>query len=222
MTPFDDNPTADPPGCVAYRATINRVLDGDLPSARLADGHLVGCPECAGLASLARVLLQATPVVTPRFPDRLADQIVIGAMRDRRRRRLAWTGSSALVAAGVLMAGYLALPQPANPNRPEIARAPEVSPTPRVGDQLQEAGAALASLTRAATEPVVAPVRLLPPSEVVRFANVDPPAVEPAADALAGMPTAAKAGLEPMTSTARRAVNLFLRDTGLAAGKPKL
>ncbi|MFO0849222.1 MAG: hypothetical protein U0871_11805 [Gemmataceae bacterium] len=222
MTPFDASPTAAPPGCVAYRATLNRVLDGDLPPVRLADGHTAGCPECAGMASLARGLLQATPVVTPLFPDQLADQIVVAAVRDRRRRRLAWAGSSALVAAGVLAAGYLALPRPANPDRPEVARAPAVTPAPRVGDQLQEAGAALASLTRTATEPVTAPVRLLPQPEVVSFANVDPPAVEPAADALAGMPSAAKAGLEPMTSTARRAVNLFLRDTGLAAGKPKL
>ena len=49
------------------------------------------------------------------------------------------------------------------------------------------------------------------------------PGIEPAAESLAGMPEAARSGIEPVADKTRRAVNLFLRDVGLGPpAKPKL
>ena len=49
------------------------------------------------------------------------------------------------------------------------------------------------------------------------------PGVEPATESLAGMPEAARSGIEPVADKTRRAVNLFLRDVGLGSpAKPKL
>jgi hypothetical protein len=77
-------------------------------------------------------------------------------------------------------------------------------------------------MTRKAAQPVTAPTRLLPPVETVSLTVSSSPGIEPATDALSAMPSAAKSGLEPVTSATRRAVTLFLRDFGInPSGKPK-
>jgi hypothetical protein len=49
------------------------------------------------------------------------------------------------------------------------------------------------------------------------------PGVDPASESLAGMPEAARSGIEPVADKTRRAVNLFLRDMGVGPpAKPKL
>jgi hypothetical protein len=95
---------------------------------------------------------------------------------------------------------------------------PEPSaPSPNIGDQFSEAGNALAKLTRT-TADKAAPQSLLPP-EPVKVPDPKPPVADPqhGAEAIAAMPAAAKSGLEPMTGSTRRAISLFLRDTGLKA-----
>lgn len=121
----------------------------------------------------------------------------------------------ALAAVGV---GYAvwpkAKPEPVPPQPVTTVTEPPPSAAPNIGDQLSEAGNALAKLTRTTAEKAT-PRALLPEP-----AKVDPPKplsaeANPAADAIAAVPAAAKSGLEPVAGGTRRAINAFLRDTGL-------
>ncbi len=137
------------------------------------------------------------------------------------RPRFPWKATSASALAGVvavLAVGYFAWPktqpQP-NPAPQPIVSIPEPSaPSPNIGEQFSEAGNALAKLTRI-TADKAAPRTLLP-TEPVKAPDPKPlPADQHGTEAIAAMPAAAKSGLEPMTGSTRRAISLFLRDTGL-------
>jgi hypothetical protein len=94
-----------------------------------------------------------------------------------------------------------------------------------VSDRFAEAGSALVAITNRAREQTVNPTRtLFPPPEAVTVPTARAvPGIEPAAESLAGMPEAARSGIEPVADKTRRAVNLFLRDVGLGeSAKPKL
>jgi hypothetical protein len=91
----------------------------------------------------------------------------------------------------------------------------------RVDERVSDATSALASITKKATERTLAPRNLIPQPERMSLPDSElASSVEPAAESLSAMPQAAKSGIEPMTTGAKRAVNLFLRDTGIAP-KPK-
>ena len=80
-------------------------------------------------------------------------------------------------------------------------------------------------LTRRTAEETVAPVQVLVPAVAPVDLDGGPmvpgvPDADPAVESLARIPEAASAGLEPVAESAKRAVFLFLRDTGLAAAEP--
>jgi len=228
--------TANPPqatDCAAFEAVVQHVLDRELGADSLEGPHPVACAECRRLAAAAKVLacgldrMRPPPQVEPARGDRLA----AAAFRDYRfRRRVVWAGRAAGVAlaASVLVAVAAFGSRTGGSKEPEVARTlpshrPQPAPPPeRVGDRVADATSALASITRKATDRTLTPPRnLIPPPESVSLPDTELAAtVEPAAESLASMPQAAKSGIEPMTTGAKRAVNLFLRDTGLTA-KPK-
>jgi hypothetical protein len=126
-----------------------------------------------------------------------------------------------LAAVGLVLAagiGYALwpTPEPPDPELVPLVATPEPTP-PNIGDTLSEAGDALAKLSRDTTEKATPPTALFAPVEAVKLPPSKPvsPDVQPAAETLASMPGAAKSGLEPVTGSTRRAINLFLRDTGL-------
>jgi hypothetical protein len=218
-----------PTPCDAFEDLVQRVLDRELPLTALETPHAAACPECRGLASAARVLA-GVPATSFDPPVELADRItsaVEGDYRTRRRWRVAGRAVAAALAASVLVAGFVYL-RPAE--RLDVVEAPPrqlpqptTAPPPRVADRFAEAGSAFASLTRKATDQTVAPTRQLLPSPTLPFSPMgDVPGVEPATESLASVPSAAKSGFEPLATTTRRAMNLFMRDTGLSAPpKPK-
>jgi hypothetical protein len=93
-------------------------------------------------------------------------------------------------------------------------------PAETIRGQIGEAGSAVVSLTRKATDDTLSPARNLFAAPAPRVSPKQPAIDLP--DPLAEMPEAAKAGLEPLADTAKRAVNLFLRDVGGAAGAGKM
>lgn len=121
-----------------------------------------------------------------------------------------------VLAAGV---GYAVWPkaEPPAPVQPVVVTPAPEQPPPKIGDTLSEAGEALAKITRDTTDKATPPPALFAPVEAVKLppAKATTPDVQPAADTLASVPGAAKSGLEPVTGSTRRAINLFLRDTGL-------
>jgi hypothetical protein len=143
--------------------------------------------------------------------------VVIAALRERRNRAYRRVGAGLAVAAGLVAAVVLARPS-AEPtlasDGPELV---QVQPPVRVEAQLADAGAALVALTRRATDETVGSARsLVPTFGPPAFPPTVPPETESAVEVLAEMPQAAQAGFEPVTNSARRAVALFLRDTGLS------
>jgi hypothetical protein len=208
---------------------VNAVLDRDLGPDALDGDHPAGCADCRALAAASRQLLGA-PFTQPKPPHGFAERVVAAAVRDRRsRRRLRLVGAA--LAASVLAGAAVYLLRPTPVETREFVQVPPTppampeAPPPRVSDRLAEAGSALVAITNRAKEQTVNPTRtLLPPPEVVTVPTAGGlPGIEPAAESLAGMPEAARSGIEPVADKTRRAVNLFLRDVGLGPNaKPKL
>jgi hypothetical protein len=237
----DDLPAA----CAAFERLVNRVLDGDAPAAELAsDPHASVCPFCRAERVGALFLidgLKQTPVPVP--PAGFAARATRAVIREHRRRTaVRWavrTGAGALAASLVL--AWLASPRSPLSDRGAFARwwpgaatnpatAPNPAPDPdamarreppeTIQSQIGEAGSAVVALTRKATDDTLAPARNLFASSAPRVPP-KPTAGDPP-DPLADMPQAAKAGLEPLTNAAKRAVNLFVRDVGGATGAGKM
>lgn len=221
-----------PTNCAAFEELVQRVLDRELPLATLDTPHSATCPECRDLASAARLLAGVSVSVTKFAPPvELADRVtdaVRGDYLTRRRWRVAGRAVAAAALAASVLIGAALIVQPTEPL--EVVEAPPRQlpnpvpvPAPRVADRFADAGSALASITRKATDQTVAPTRQLFPTPAAPFSPMpEIPGVEPAAESLASVPSAAKAGFEPLATTTRRAMNLFMRDTGLAtAPKPK-
>jgi hypothetical protein len=153
-------------------------------------------------------------------PAGFADRVTAAVMN---RPRWLWKAVSAAgtaVLMAVLATGYAAWPkpQPAPQADPPVRAGVEPDgPTPNIGDTLSEAGSALAKLTRTTAEK--ATPRTLLPAEPVKVPDPKPVRrdVQPATEAIAAMPAAARSGLGPMSGSTRRAINAFLRDTGLRA-----
>jgi hypothetical protein len=212
----DDRPLTMPPACAAFDATVQRVLDGDLPPAALAEAHALDCHECRELAGATRVLLEGLATIpSPVPPADFADRIVPAAVAERKRsadRR--WT---ARVAAFTLAASVLTAFVLANPWRPTAPRSQEMvavtKTPPSVAKSFAEAGSAFVSLTKRAADESFAPAKSL-------FANIDLPKPTPAV-APPDAPDAASA-VRPITNTAKRALNLFIRDVGGLATIPQM
>ena len=205
MTEDDDLPA----DCAAFVATVNAVLDGDAPASELRSDHARECSDCRGVAVAARLLASAGPVLTapPVVPAELTVRLAAASARPRMRR---WSVPTLAVCAAV----GVWLSWPARPTPEPVAVAPS-GPAPRVADQW----AAVTSVARHAGERAAAPARLLDPARVnLPTTDVTPP-TEQAAVALTTLGQAARAGADPVAGTTRRAVDLFLRDFGLA-GKP--
>jgi hypothetical protein len=147
------------------------------------------------------------------FADRTAAAVLA---RPRWQWKAVAASATALLVAAVAV-GYAVWPKPQPTPEPRPVVATPEPTSPNIGDTLSEAGGALAKLGRTTAEK--ATPRTLLPGEAVRAPEPKPgPAgVQPATDAIASMPSAARSGLEPVTGRTRRALAVFLRDTGLKA-----
>lgn len=158
------------------------------------------------------------------LPTGFADRVTASALRQRRRRILAqWTVGLSLAASVVAVVG-LGLSGVFDKGRvPEFATRPVASPVPQtpvpmVREQLAEAGAALAELTRETTGKAVGPtMALLDSAARVTAVTARPVPADDPTLALASLPNAARSSLDPVTNTTRRAMNRMLRDVGLRA-----
>lgn len=228
------NPPA-PTNCDAYEAVVQRVLDREIGPEALADSHAAACPGCRRLAAAAAVFATGLDRIRTRGPVEVArtDRIAAAAVNDfRYRRRVAWasraTGVALAASVFIAVAAYLPRLGDGPPVQRTVSGVPQISPDPsptptpdRVGDRVVDATAALASITKKATERTLMPRMLIPTPERVALPDAElTSTVEPATESLATVSQSAKSGIEPMTTGAKRAMNLFLRDTGIAP-KPK-
>lgn len=201
--------------------------------------HLAHCPACASRLVAARRLLEGLHRSSPRVPVDLTDRIVRRVLAEQRpaavRQTQRWRRFLPLaVAAGLLLvlgvlgsARYLRGPAPVQAGvGPRSGDTPgevvldgagsrageDERPTP-VRDSVAEAGLAVANLTTRTADATLGPTGDLwpmlsaPPLTPMEI----PPPVEPeAAGPLVEAGAEVSAGLEPVASSARRALGMFL------------
>jgi hypothetical protein len=110
-------------------------------------------------------------------------------------------------------------PEAPRPDPTQMARPQEVPAEPiGIRQSVAEAGQAVASLTSRTAEEAVGEARWLLPR--VKTRDLSTPRPGPSADTLRQAGAGVRAGLEPVTDSARRAVDVFLREVpmDLSAG----
>jgi hypothetical protein len=214
--------------CAEFQELLQQRLDGE----RIADSdemnrHRTACCSCRELETLASRLMGAFGARSVPMPsEKLSDQIVslVMAEMDSQQARRRWTRRALAVssfAAGLLLAAFLAYswwrPDRSRdfPNANLVTKKdepPASAPNqPRLN--FQEAGSTLVALVNRTADETVGQGRvLLPEVPAPRLTVADnwQPALSPHAirDAQDGVAV----GFEPVTDSARRAVNLFLRE----------
>jgi hypothetical protein len=221
--------------CRSCQAWLQCSLDGEGENAPPGwERHLRWCSDCAAQAAaggrLAEALSQLEP---PAPPPGLARAITAEVLSDFRGRRARRVRRGAAVAAAVLLVlalRALQVPRPdtASPTPFLVRSQPEApAPTPLtlpgqnrsapavpLRDAVGEAGSAVVSLTSRTADEAVGHTRLLLPvvsSPTLPDLNLPAP-LEPAVGPLREASQGVSAGLEPVATSARRAVDLFLRD----------
>ena len=213
--------------CIEFQELLQRCLDGEaLPS----DGddvaaHVALCPDCRDLHGATQCLLASLRMhVPPQPPADLLERIYQSLLGERaraaRRRRLLINFA---LAASLLLTPYAvyitarsvwirtapreltqSLPQPAPTASPSLQR------------RIEEAGLAVVALTRQTADETVGQTKLLLPVSVPQAAVADVPewdqAFQPPARSLREIQEGMSAGLEPVATSARRAIGLFLRE----------
>ena len=219
MADFD--PTTEPdrtrPGCEQGQAALQRLLDGetawDTPEAA---AHRARCTDCREELTLARSFGRlATDVVVPAS---LTDRVLTKSVQAHRSRRArGYLLVAGALAASVLVVAIVTWPwsEPRPEPGPSVVLIPQPpSPTPPdtpqgrpLGESVSEARDALVSLTRrTANEPGERIGQLLPTPKVPGGPDAGAD-LQPLADARSG----AARSVEPITDSARRAMNFLLR-----------
>jgi hypothetical protein len=212
--------------CRDAQEMLQQSLDGTPIESPEWLAHLRECADCRALASAGRRLQDGLRLLTaPLPPPDLAERITARVLRDRRRarRRLRrrWAVSLAL-AAGLLVALTLRLdwigtarqhprPDTSTANRPQPQQGSPSAPTLR--ESAAELGEVFAQLRNATAEQAVGQTRRWvsnvpsPDLPKVNLAAMQPP-THPLREAGEGV----SEGLQAVTTSARRAVDLFLRE----------
>jgi hypothetical protein len=200
---------------------LQRHLDGEPLDRTALDEHLRLCPACRDLFAGSQRLLDGlrllpAPVPPAHLARRITEQVLVSR---RRSRRVRLGMATAALAAGVLLAvgtGILALrPQPG-----VAVRQPSAAPS--LEKQVGEVGQAVASLARRAADETLTTTRsLLPDMPLPESGTVvdSRPPVEAPEQALREVQKGVTAGIEPVTTSARRALSMFARDWSL--GQPE-
>jgi hypothetical protein len=225
--------------CVTCQDLWQRRLDEPSPEAEAAlDRHLHACPECVCWWERARRLTEGLARLTPPRPPaglatRLTRAVLVDQRQTRLRVRLRWAVGSALAASLLLTVALRFLPAGrvtatiANaPPQPEPSVQAEPTPpeptpsvqTPRpeepadVGRPMQATRDVFASMLDRAYKETDDQVTLLRP--VVAPSVFDEPAhpADPPGRPLTEAGQGVAHGFEPVSGSARRAVDLFIRD----------
>jgi hypothetical protein len=198
--------------CHSFHEHLQDRLDGGRPELPIgAAEHLRSCPACAGLYGAAERLAVGLRLLTPAAPPSdLGDRIVALVSR-RRRPKLSLRPRSRRAVVPLAIAACLLLAIGVRLLLVRRAVQPPVA-EPSLGESVAEARKAVVDLTsRTADEAVDRTRQWLP-----RLPEPTTPKAEdvlgPPVRTLRGAQASVTSGLAPVTDSARRAVDLFLRD----------
>jgi predicted anti-sigma-YlaC factor YlaD len=206
--------------CRDFHTLLQERLDGaDRDALPAFDEHLRSCSACAGLHAAAQRLIEGLPLPAPPGPPPdLADRIVERVLRKRlwrrprgRRRVAVPLALAACLLIAIAARLYWPRPPASHPDsRPDtVVQNPSGEPVD-LRESVDEAKKAVVALTaRTADEAVDRTRRLLAPGD---GPSEPTPPPKPPAQALREAGEGVGDGLEPVTNSARRAVDLFLRE----------
>jgi hypothetical protein len=202
--------------CSDHEHWLQGHLDGKAEDTNVAAAeHRAACATCCAMFAAAQRMLAALgrlPSAEP--PAGLASRIVGCILADRRRviryRRVLVAGS---LAASLLLAVLAALPflRPGGATVTVVRQPAEAS----LEENIQEMTAAVVELTRRTTDETVGQTRLLLPAIVPELPAADSQMMvmlDPPAQSLREVQASVSEGLEPVTTSWRRAVDLFRRN----------
>jgi hypothetical protein len=229
--PSDNAISPVPTDCDRSMDRLQRLLDGELPvSAFDCDPHAASCQVCRERIAAARIVLGTLASSMPATPPRGLSEAILAAVDEdrfaqRRRRSFVVAGAAVIaIAASILVTAWMANPgvQPEQPpgmaNSPDVAKVLPQAPEPRparLSEEFARVGQAIMDSSKPITEPVAgAPALLDILGESFALPAGPSPGFEPARDALAELPAAARTGLEPVTWTTQRAFARLMRDIG--------
>ncbi len=224
--------------CTQSQELLQQYLDGDYSGDWTALArHLGACPECRDLHAAGQLLKEGLAgIPRPVLSSSLAGRILARLLAEQRAR---WTFQRRIqiataLAAGLLLAvvlGYSWWGSRNNekvPGMDRVVRTGEVPdpllPIPKRRDsppgfslnrEVEDARTALATLVVRAADETVSNGRILLPDRVPASPLPDASAWQqtiPPAGTLRDAGHGVSVGLEPVTSSARRAVNLFVRE----------
>jgi hypothetical protein len=228
--------------CQVAHDLLQQCLDGTPIESPEWLAHLRDCGDCRALAAAGRRLqdglhLLTAPLPPPGLAERIAERVLLDRHRSRRKARRRWAVRLAL-AAGLIIALTLRLDwrgsstgdkvHPPEPIAQNTSDAPPLSPVqsnnqrdtaptrqeaPTLSESAAEVGEVFTVLRNQTTEETLGQTR--------RWASNVPSPTLPKVDlTMMGSPTrpfleageGVSQGLEPVTNSARRAVDLFLRE----------
>ncbi len=205
--------------CHECHEQVQQILDGASAGNDL-EAHLSTCKYCRELHAAAGALLHGVALIERSpAPPGLADTIVRAALRDRVvRGRRRWLATVA-AAAAVLAAVAFWRPVSEQPVSNDVLTTEAKPERASLEANVQQAGQALADLTRRTAVDTLGTGRTFLPSVEIaaagekQLALPDVP-VEPGRawnDALGGV----SVGLEPLAASARQAASFFRREVPL-------
>jgi hypothetical protein len=212
--------------CHVAQDLVQQNLDGTPIESPEWLAHLHQCAECRTLATAGRRLqdglrLLAVPLPPPDLAERIVERVLLDRRRARRRLQRRWAMGLAL-AAGLLVALTLRLNWRGSPTGSAIAPPEQLAKNVPVEmekkaltlrESAAELGEVFAELSNETTEETVGQTRRWvsnvpsPTLPKVDLAAIEPP-THPLREASEGL----SEGLEPVTTSVRRAVDLFLRE----------
>lgn len=219
--------------CPHCHQLLQQRLDGGpVPDPAALDAYLAACPECRSWHAAATRLQEGVRRLTPVVPpDGLADRLVAHVLADRNsrlrlRRRVA---GAAAMAAGLLLAllAYQrfglrdAEPPPGDAIVYDVPAPEAPAQPPSLQESVAEAGSAVASLTRRKADETVGQTWTWWADLVKEVPGPEAPVLDQPARPLREAGQNVTAGLEPVTSSARRALHLFLREIPPLEGETK-
>jgi hypothetical protein len=206
--------------CREFQEHLQLLLDGKpaIPDGPALYDHARECCRCRQLYDAAQRLGEGlrTAMVEPP-PGHLPERVVGAVLRQRhraaRRRAFLVAGAVAASLAAAWLVPELMHPSPARRQVVRVSQPPGQSiPVPSFHEHFQEARSATLGLTRqVAEETAVQASILIPPADLLPARSLPPP-IEAPAMSMRDVGRTVAGGLEPVTSSARRAWDMFLED----------